>query len=432
MEMKLNELYVAMLGAMFMAVDEDDAVRYGLGSMEQVKIEGQLLFMPTEAKLDSKKHADSFFFHPLCEDALYGQSKTIHFITRRILAALSLRVDDVVGNLIKLAGDGSKQSKFKNAEAVKFLKVAKGVKDNSEKAWKRLVEHMSENTGLFSAYLNRNIEIDGTHYSRVCILDVPALRDTLAGADLCGVNVYSKANKELLREILTQLFDGVALEYGSNHTVPYLHALLTMYKAVSERLNHVINLFKGAIPSVIVNFEWYDELFGDDFDAYHGAIPPLSGNTGEDIRSSLTSARDVAGKDVESLPFEPDAPKQARTSGALRLDDLDDRGRSRDRDRDDRDDRRRGRDRDDRDRGRGRDRDDSYADFVDSDKPRRERDRDRDDRDDRRRPRGGRSRLRDAFDDRDDRRRGRDRDDRDDRDDRRSSRRGGISLDDLD
>jgi len=416
-----------MLGSTFMEVDENMGVCYGLGSQAHVEIEGQKMYLPTETLLDSKKHENSYFFHPLCEDALHGQSKTIHFLTRRVLAALSLRVDTIIGNLLTLASDGSKQSKFKNAEAVKFLKVAKGIKENSVKAWDRLVKQMSENTGLFAAYLNRNIEIDGTHYSRVCVLDVPALRDTLPGADLCGVNVLSKANKELFREILTQLFDGVDMEYGSNHTVPYLHALLSMYKAVSERLNHVVSLFKGAIPSPIIHFEWFDELFETNFDRYYNSIPPLAGNTGEDPRSSVGKVeRDRSGKDYESLPFDPD-PKPSRTPGALKLSDLEDR--------DDRDDRRSRRDRDDRDdrrgrrdRDRDRDRDDGFEAFNNSDRPRESRrDRDRDDRD---RGRGsrGRSRLRDAFD-RDDRR-DRDRDDRDD--DRRGRRGGGISLDDLD
>lgn len=426
-DFELCKVYVAMLGSTFMEVDENMGVCYGLGSQAHVEIEGQKMYLPTETLLDSKKHENSYFFHPLCEDALHGQSKTIHFLTRRVLAALSLRVDTIIGNLLTLASDGSKQSKFKNAEAVKFLKVAKGIKENSVKAWDRLVKQMSENTGLFAAYLNRNIEIDGTHYSRVCVLDVPALRDTLPGADLCGVNVLSKANKELFREILTQLFDGVDMEYGSNHTVPYLHALLSMYKAVSERLNHVVSLFKGAIPSPIIHFEWFDELFETNFDRYYNSIPPLAGNTGEDPRSSVGKVeRDRSGKDYESLPFDPD-PKPSRTPGALKLSDLEDR--------DDRDDRRSRRDRDDRDdrrgrrdRDRDRDRDDGFEAFNNSDRPRESRrDRDRDDRD---RGRGsrGRSRLRDAFD-RDDRR-DRDRDDRDD--DRRGRRGGGISLDDLD
>lgn len=414
-EYELCAVYTAMLGSTFMSVDETSGVRYGLGSMAQVEIEGQAMYLPTEALLDSKKHEKSYFFHPLCEDALHGQSKTIHFLTRRVLAALSLRVDAIVGNLLTLALDGSKQSKFKNAEAIKFLKVAKGVKENSVKAWDRFVKQMSENTGLFSAYLNRNIEIDGTHYSRVCVLDVPALRDTLAGADLCGVNVLSKANKELFREILTHVFDGVELEYGSNHTVPYLHALMTMHKEVSERLNHIINLFKGAIPTPVVHFDWYDELFGDNFECYHGAIPPLSGNTGEDSRSAIAKVdRDQSGRDYEKPPFDPD-PKPSKPTGALRLTDLDDRGS-----RDDRDDRRSRRDRDDRrDRDRDRDRDDGFEAFNNSDRPRES----RRDRDDRGRDRGrGRSRLRDAFD----------RDDRRDRDDREPRRRGGITLDDLD
>lgn len=426
-EKMLLDGYTAMLNSVLMVVDEkDDGIYYGLGSKEQVKIEGHPLWLPTERSLDSKAKADDVFFHPFCEDALHGQSQIIHFMTRRVLAALSLRSDELVGSILTLAADPKKQTKVKNAKAIEFMKVVKDLKDNTLNNWVKLVKKMSEQNGLYSVYLNRNKEIDGQHYSRVCVLEVPILNDDTAGADLCGINVHSKANKELIRALMARIFDGVPLEYGSSGNVPYLHCLLLMYRTVSERLNDIVELFKGMLDCTIVRFDWMDELFGDEdrLAELMGYIPPLAYNTGEESRSAMKSVDESSGRDVENdrPPFDPD-PKPSRPKAGLRLDDLDDRdddiGR-RDRDRD----RRRGRDRD-----RDRDEDDSYERFVNDGK--------RKDDDDRSRRRS-RSRMSDAFD-RDDRRGGRDRDrdrdrgsrrDRDDDRDRGSRR--GISLDDLD
>lgn len=418
--------YNAMLNSMLMVADpEDDAVRYGLGSKEQVAIEGRKLWMATERSLDSKAKENDAFFHPLCEDALHGQSEMIHFLTRRALAALSLRTDEVVGSILTLAADPKRQTKVKNAKAIEFMKVVKDLKDNTLKNWAKLVEKMSEQNGLYSVYLNRNKEIDGVHYSRVCVLEVPILNDQTQGADLCGINVHSKANKELIRALMERIFDGVRLEHGSSGNAPYLHCLLLMYREVSERLNEIVELFKGMLDCTIVRFDWMDEMFGDEdkLSELIGYIPPLSYNTGEEARSATKSMTEEGGRDVEfdRPPFDPD-PKPSRPKAGLKLDDLDDRnddfGR-RDRDRD----RRRGRDRD-------RDDDDGYERFANDGK--------RKDSDDDRSRRRSRSRLSDAFD-RNDRRGGRDRDrdrdrgsrrDRDDDRDRGSRR--GISLDDLD
>lgn len=406
-EKLLLDGYNAMLNSVLMVADDEDAIRYGLGSKEQVTIEGHKLWLPTERSLDSKTKANDAFFHPMCEDALHGQSQMIHFLTRRVLAALSLRTDEVVGGIMTLASDPKKQTKVKNAKAIEFMKVLKDMKENTLKNWAKLVEKMSEQNGLYSVYLNRNKEIDGVHYSRVCVLEVPILNDQTAGADLCGINVHSKANKELIRALMERIFDGVKLEHGANGNVPYLHCLFKMYRVVSERLNEIVELFKGMLDCTIVRFDWMDEIFGDEDKLAEliGYIPPLSFNTGEEARSAIKSVSEESGRDVESdrPPFDTD-PKPARSKAGLSLDDLDDR--------DDGFSRRDRRDRDrDRERSRDRDRDDDYS------------------------RRRSRTRMSDAFGDRS---RDRDRDDRRDRgsrrdDDRRDrGGRGGISLDDLD
>lgn len=410
--------YNAMLNSVLMVVDpEDDAVRYGLGSKEQVTIDGHKLWLPTERSLDSKAKENDAFFHPLCEDALHGQSEMIHFMTRRTLAALSLRTDELVGSILTLASDPKKQTKVKNAKAIEFMTVVKDLKDNTLKNWAKLVEKMSEQNGLYSVYLNRNKEIDGQHYSRVCVLEVPILNDQTAGADLCGVNVHSKANKELIRALMERIFDGVCLEHGANGNAPYLHCLLKMYREVSERLNEIVELFKGMLDCTIVRFDWMDEIFGDEdkLSELIGYIPPLSFNTGEEARSAVKSTVEASGRDVESdrPPFDPD-PKPSRPKAGLSLADLDDRDDSIGSRRDRR-----------RDRDRGRDEDDGYERFANDGK--------RKENDDDRSRRRSRSRMSEAFDRGGRRDRDRDRGSRRDRDeDRDRGSRRGISLDDLD
>lgn len=416
-ENDLCNLYAASLVSMYLKVDDNDAVCYGVGSEAQVQIEGVNLYLPTESKLDSKKHADDAFFHPLCEDALHGQSQMIHFLTRRTTAAMSLRLDMLVGEILTLAANTERQSKIKNSKAMEFLIAAKDMTDNTLKSWQTLIKKMTDHGGAFSVYLNRNQSIDGTHYARVCVLDVPIIRDTHPDAKLCGISVQSKANKEVITKLVNKIFDGVELEFGSNERTPYYHALMTMYVTVMRRLNAIADLFKKSIDHKQLDLGWYDDMFGTNYAELCGIIPPLAYNMGIDSKSARTTETEKSGKDVEGADVPWVAPKPAAPrGGGISLDDLDGGRKSRDLSEDRENDR--------------------YWDSQDRNRRDRDRDRDRDyDRDyDRDRSRR-RSRVSDAFSSRRDRDRDYDRDyDRDDRRDRDRDRgrSRGITLDDLD
>lgn len=424
LEKELCGEYAACLTGMFLLIGNRDAVQFPTENHDQVEVDGRKLYLPTDTNLESRDLENAAFFHPLCEDALHGQSKMIHFLTRRMLAACSLRLDMLVQGMMDLTRNPAKQKSIKSAEAIKYLTIIKDIKEDAPKKWSKLVTEMSENDGLFSIYLNRNKEIDGTHYARLCVIDLPIIRDTQPGATLCGVNVHSKANKEMFRSLVTQIFKDMPMEFGSNHTTPYFHALMSAYYTVTMRLNNVIKLFKGAIDLPIINMEWFDRLFTEKFDTYYRIIPHLELNTGEDVRSVRDAEEERAGtKRVDNLP------NSTRVGKGVSLADFDkhDRSeRSRDRDRnrrDFRDDRRdsdyeafqreingRSNDRDDRDNRRDR-RDDRRDSRWDDRSSRRDR------------MRGGFSsdRRDDYRDDRYDR-------DRDRRDDRRDNRRSGSGV----
>lgn len=414
--------YGESLISMFMDIRDNGHVYYLMGDALQVKINDRALCLPYDKLLDDEEYENAAFFHPLCEDALHGQSPMIHFLTRRVLAAVTFRVDQIVSGIFDLIKDPKKQTKIKNSEAIKFLGIAKDMKDTAPKKWETLVSTMISRDGMFTLYLNRNKEIDGEHFDRVCVIDNPIVNDEATGAYLCGVNVHSKDNKELFKKIIGQIFDGVELSYGSNHTVPYYHCLMSAYVAITKRLNKIVKMFAGSIDTPIVSTDWFDSIFVDNFDNYYRSIPDLDLNTGETSMSSRESKSEKSGRDVESAKpksVEPERTERAardkpRSGGGISLRDLD---RKRDEEYDD--DRRGRRDRRDREE------ESNYERFIRTESGRK-RERDRDD-DRRSRRRSNRDRLEDIYsDDREDRRdRGRDRRDRDRRDDRRSGRSGG-------
>lgn len=412
--------YGESLISMFMDIRDDGHVYYLMGDALQVKINDRPLCLPYDKLLDDEDYEHAAFFHPLCEDALHGQSPMIHFLTRRVLAAVTFRVDQIVSGLFDLIKDPKKQTKIKNSEAIKFLAIAKDMKDTAPKKWETLVSTMIARDGMFTLYLNRNKEIDGEHYDRVCVIDNPIVNDESAGAYLCGVNVHSKDNKELFKKIIGQIFNGVELSYGSNHTVPYYHCLMSAYVAITKRLNKIVKMFAGSIDTPIVGTEWFDSIFVDNFDNYYRMIPDMDLNTGETSMSSRESKSEKSGRDVEGMEKPKSEPERTtrekpRTTGGVSLRDLD---RNKDDDDDyDRRDRRRDR--------REREPESNYERFIRTESGRkRERDDDRDGRRDRRR--SNRDRLEDIYgDSRDDRRDRRDRGSRRDRDDRGSRRSGG-------
>ncbi|MGL5529194.1 MAG: hypothetical protein ACRDCI_12655, partial [Plesiomonas shigelloides] len=408
LEQEICNNYANLLTGMFLVIGNRGSVLFPNENNDHVEVDGCKLYLPTEENLDSRDLKDAVFFHPLCEDALHGQSKMIHFLTRRVLAANSLRLDLIVQAMFDLAKNPAKQKSIKSAEAIKYLTIIKDMKDDTAKKWTKLVTEMSENDGLFSIYLNRNKKLDDVLYARMCVVEIPVISDEQPGAILCGVNVHSKANKEMFRNLLTEIFKDMPLEFGSNHTVPYFHALMEAHRTITKRLNNITALFKGAIDLPQINTEWFEDLLEDNFSKYHRMIPDLKDNTGTDVKSIRDTEDEKSGKRVDNLP------NAARGGKTVSLDDLDrtnskERDRERDSDRrglrDDRRDRRdsdyddylrevNGRGRDDRD-----DRDDRYSDRRD----RRDRYDDRRDRrgryddDDRYDDRGRRDRMRDGF-----------------------------------
>lgn len=394
--MNVIDFYQSLLESMGLIVSEAGHVLRPSKDQDPLQIEGKDVVLPNKFYLNQNDWSDVHPFHPLCEDALMGQSPTFHLLNSIVRISISQRYAALIKDILKVATTKELQQQIKDPSANEITMVFPDVKSGAIKSWSSVYATFQKNQFFAGLYITRNQEIEGQQYQRVGTVRYPILEDEsekgLLGADI------TKKDTPGLRAIVAKVVETIPTQYCSNSSVPYFDTLIQYYIAMVKRYNELVEMFGEVLTTKPIPTEWMEGY--DNLEKLRKRIPKLAGNAGvrvdneakrnagvdaEDddafanVKVPTTSRRAVVDED-DNPPWEEKERPQDRRSKPKSGGSILDMTHRRDDDEDDRDSRRSSR----RDRGRSRDRDSrrgsSRRDDRRSSRRDRGRSRDRDDR----------------------------------------------------
>lgn len=391
--MEILDKYRSLLTSVGLRVTEGDFVVLPVKNESPVKVGGKEVVVPSKVYLDQNDWTKYHPFHPLCEDALMGQSPTIHLLQNAMNICLTSRYTALLSDIFTVVNDNDLAKTVASQKANELVSVYPEMKPTVIASWTAIRSvFTSDPTKRFvSLVMSRSQQIDGTTYLRTGTSYCPLTEDR-SDVGLLGAKI-SKKDTGGIRSIVSRILEPVPTIYKSNANAPYFDVLCQWFIAHANRYNEILGYFGKTISSEPIDISW--EFSEDDYARLSRRIPPLPGNAGAKLVEPKRGAGDPDDTELggnkspidvdDEPPFDvadeaDDADKPTRRKGksggkswrdvADEADDDDDddrrsrrrgRDRSRDRDRDRRDRRGRDRDRDHdrrdrRDRGRDRDR----------------------------------------------------------------------------
>ena len=347
--MDIIDFYKDVLVALTATVNEQGEVLRPDGTPFEVL--KKKLVLPTRDRLKENDWSTTQPFHPMCEDAVMGQSEVIHWIAKTMKAAMVISISHIMAVCLEAAIKPELQEQAKDPKLVEILGNCKGTKPatvSTLQAWMNLRKKFAGDVELLNIALNRGGVINGEKHHRVCKVHFPLLDDTDNDGLLCGVKM-SKNDKQVIQNLLRYVLDGVTLVYGSNDSVPYFHSLMSVYASFLKRQNFFAKVLKRISDLKPVDLDWVVEL--NDLRQFLNKIPRLAGNEGNPSRTKKQEVsvanpaaeipsiydkvkvegrvrEEVAANDSDKAPWD-ETPKEVSVSttkpavaGAIKLSDL--------------------------------------------------------------------------------------------------------------
>ncbi len=407
--MNAIEFYTALLESLGLTVSEGGVVLRPGKTETPLEINGKTVVLPTKFYLDQNEWSEVHPFHPLCEDALMGQSETLHLLNAVMRISLSTRYAALIKDILTVSTTKELQQQVADPSVNEITMVFPDVKGGAIKSWTSVYKMFNKNQYFSSLYINRNMEVDGKLYQRVGVPNFPILEEN-DEATLLGVAI-TKKDTAGIRALVGKIVEPIPKEFCSSASLPYFDTIIQYYIAMITRYNEIVTMYGAVIKSPLVPTDWIETF--EDIEKIRKRIPRLPGNAGVRIDTEgkrnagleiddddafenlkVPAKRKRVDEETDTPPWEDepetkrervvDRKAKAKKGGSILNvlhDDEDDeeerRGSRRGRDRDDR--RSRGRDRDRGSRSRDRDRSSRGRDDRRSSSRR-----DRNDRDDRR------------------------------------------------
>ena len=274
--MNVIDFYQSLLESMGLIVSEAGHVLRPSKNQDPLQIEGKDVVLPNKYYLNQNDWSDVHPFHPLCEDALMGQSPTFHLLNSVVRVSLSQRYAALIKDILKVATTKELQQQIKDPSANEITMVFPDVKAGAVKSWSSVYATFQKNQFFSGLYITRNQEIEGQQYQRVGTVRYPILEDEsekgLLGADI------TKKDTAGLRAIVGKIVEGVPVQYCSNSSVPYFDTLMQYYTAMVKRYNELVEMFGDVLTTKAIPTEWMEAF--DNVEKLRKRIPKLAGNAG--------------------------------------------------------------------------------------------------------------------------------------------------------
>lgn len=325
--MNVIEFYQSLLESTGLIVSEAGHVLRPSKDQDPLQIEGKDVVLPNKFYLSQNDWSDVHPFHPLCEDALMGQSPTFHLLNSIIRISLSQRFSALIKDILKVATTKELQQQIKDPSANEITMAFPDVKTGAIKSWTSVYATFQHNQFFAGLYISRNQDINGQQYQRVGTVRYPILEDesekSLLGADI------TKKDTAGLRAVVAKVVDTIPTQYCSNSSVPYFDTLLQYYIAMTKRYNELVEMFGDVLTTKPIPTEWMEGY--DNIEKLRKRIPKLAGNVGvrvdtEEKRNAGVEVEDEdafakvkvpttsrrVGEDVDTPPWEDERPQDRR------------------------------------------------------------------------------------------------------------------------
>ena len=311
----------------------------GPDKQQPVTIGGKRLVLPTKAILREGKKDDQIVFHPTSENVTRGESDVIKslrdFIQWRLYSCITLLAEE----LGRVAASPSEHKKL-GPKASKYLQE---LSDFDEKTYNALhsllqrcdIKDPDRRIVTISLRQGSKTKNDGT--LRSANVSFPIFEDlkNTENLEVFGMKMPSKKAKARILKLFEVIIgddderEEREYSYGTrDQSAPYLHALLTSFKRLAEKLNEVTEahaklLGEENTAALTINLAWVEGL--DEFAKFRNQIPAQSGNEGS-IR--VTDKKDEPKKLSVAAP---PAERRVEKEEVLPWDDQPEDNRSRDR-----------------------------------------------------------------------------------------------------
>lgn len=247
-------------------------------------VEDKTLVLPTRDRLKANDWTTTQPFHPMCEDAVMGQSPVLHWLARTVKIALSLHLGSIMSIVLETAAKPELQEQAKDPKLVDILGSCKTAKASTLASWNKIIAKMNtKEIDILHIALNRGGTVDGEKYHRVCNVHFPMLDDNDDDGLLYGIKM-SKNDKLAIVGLFKYITTGVTWNFGSNDVVPYFHSLMSMYASFVKRYNFFAKVLKRISDFKPLATDWILEL--NDLRQFMNKIPKLSGNEGKVTRTA--------------------------------------------------------------------------------------------------------------------------------------------------
>jgi hypothetical protein len=278
---------------------------------------GKRLAMCSPAALMQPQWDDLQYFHPLCENAIHGESEVL----RTLLRLTALRITTVslslLQQLLNIAADKDQHSKLTSKQHVLLTPLA-NVTDKTPTVLGKLIDKLTlvGDYRFLSLYLKSRGVWKDAEWNRVCTVRFPLFKELVEKPDelvVFGVKIPSKKEKANIVNLIQYLFPNCEAQdqysYGSNNmTAPQFHALINAYVGLANQLNKTTTLFKKHLDNpdvLLIDTSWVDQL--DNLSKWREVYPSMPGNTGDTDTGKPAPVYKASnfGSEVSTVPLAP-------------------------------------------------------------------------------------------------------------------------------
>lgn len=274
--MNVIEFYQSLLESMGLIVSEAGHVLRPTKDQDPLQIDGKDVVLPNKFYLSQNDWSDVHPFHPLCEDALMGQSPTFHLLNSVMRIAISQKYAALIRDVLTVATTKELQQQIKDPSANEITTGFPDAKPGAIASWKKVYATFQANQFFAGLYISRNQEVNGTQYQRVGTVRYPILEDDsvkgLLGADI------TKKDTGGIRALVGKIVEPIPNEFCSNSSVPYFDTLMQYYIAMVTRYNQLVEMFGDVVTSKPISTDWMEGY--ENLEKLRKRIPKLPGNAG--------------------------------------------------------------------------------------------------------------------------------------------------------